>query len=97
MLNTFEPDRRSRIRLRFSESSSLFLIAPKSTEEVQRAWYGKKELTQFKRNALLESKALRHTRTAQVMKYIAHSAATGSKANIRVHNKEKIRGKGYTT
>mmetsp|Transcript_1380 Transcript_1380/g.2895 ORF Transcript_1380/g.2895 Transcript_1380/m.2895 type:complete len:150 (+) Transcript_1380:122-571(+) len=89
----YEPNRNSRKRLRFSEYSSLILTEPKSSEEVQDTWYTQKELAIFKKNVRLASQALRHTRTSKIMKYIAHSAATGSpKANIIVHNKEAILG-----
>jgi len=80
-------------RLRFSCLSQLIITEPNSGEDVQNAWYTKKEIAQFKRNVRLTSQALRKTRTAKAMKLIAHSAATGSPhANIRVHGKEGIRG-----
>ena len=90
----FEPAMKKSKRLRFSEYSSLILTDPKSNEEVRGAWYSKKEMDHFKRDALMEALALRNTRTSQVIKCIAHSAAKGSpKISVTVHNKEKILGK----
>ncbi|KAL7554271.1 hypothetical protein ACHAWF_017718 [Thalassiosira exigua] len=85
--------RRKPKRVRFSELSQLFLIAPKTREDVQNSWYTRKELTRFKQRVRETSTLLGETRTAKAMKYIACSAASRSKpVNIRVHSKESIRG-----
>lgn len=88
-----ETERNSAKRLRFSEFSSLILTEPKSSDDAKQSWYTKKEMAQFRKNVLLESQALRGTRTAKIMKHIAHSVATGSPNDeLIVHNKERILG-----
>jgi len=80
--------------LRFSEYSSLVLIKPLGTEEAQNAWYTKKEMDEFKKTALVDSLALKGTRTAEIMEQVVHSVAAGMppKDNDKIDNKEAIRG-----
>lgn len=48
-----EPAGSSKKRVRFSTFSTLLLIQPKTSEEVDALWYTRKELAEFKRNGRL--------------------------------------------
>mmetsp|Transcript_5927 Transcript_5927/g.10814 ORF Transcript_5927/g.10814 Transcript_5927/m.10814 type:complete len:180 (+) Transcript_5927:195-734(+) len=94
-----EPKKRSTHvakRLRFSTYSQLHLADAKTREDSKAAWYTRKELNQFKRNAHRTAMSLRETRTAKAMKCIAQSAAIGLPPHdipvIRVHGIDALRG-----
>ena len=79
--------------VRFAEFSHLVLIEPKSSTDIQNTWFSQKETAKFKRDVHLAAKAMRETRTAKVIKYIAHSAATRTPhVNVHIRGNEIIRG-----
>ena len=90
---TTDAPHRSNKRLRFSEMSTLVIFPPRSDVHVQNSWYSKEEVALFKRELRTSTQALRDTRTAKAMKYIAYSISTGLPlTNIHIHGKEHIRG-----
>eukprot|EP01083_Nonionella_stella_P265422 899102_1 len=79
--------------VRFAEFSQLILTEPKSSTDIRNAWFTKREISKFKRDLHLAAKAMRQTRTAKVIKYIGHSAATRTpQVDIHVRGTEIIRG-----
>ncbi|KAL7544060.1 hypothetical protein ACHAXR_013564 [Thalassiosira sp. AJA248-18] len=79
-------------RVQFSECSQLLIITEGDTDAKQE-WYTKEDIIQFKKNVRVASTALRKTRTAKTMKYIARSAAAGSpQVDVHFHGVEHIRG-----
>ncbi|KAL7524817.1 hypothetical protein ACHAXR_000727 [Thalassiosira sp. AJA248-18] len=77
-------------RLRFSDKSLLIVTEPRGSDEL---WYTKEDISRFKMNARRKSRALRESRTANVMDHIALSAVTGlPHADIHINGGEHIRG-----
>ena len=85
-------DASSSKRVRFCEYSDLFITEPKREEEP--TWYTREDISDFKKNARLTSRALRKTKTAKLMQHIAYSAASKSPDlnDVRVHSREFICG-----
>lgn len=81
-------------RLRFSENSHLIITKAKSGEDIKNTWYSKRELARFKIDVYDTAKALRVTRTAKAIKYMARAATRpGSpQLHLHVHGIEHIRG-----
>lgn len=80
-------------QVRFSETSILIVTRPKSSSDVQASWYTKKDIAQFKHNVRVSAQALTGTRSANVIKHVAYSVASGApQSNVDVQDKEIICG-----
>ncbi len=51
-------------RTRFSPTSTLIVIQPRSAQDIKRTWYDKGDISQFKRDTCKATQVLRNTRTA---------------------------------
>ena len=78
--------------LRFSDSSTLLITAPKTRSEMKSSWYSKQEISGFKLTVKENSRSLRGSERAQAMRYIGRCVQTGeSQSDLDIDNKT-IRG-----
>ena len=64
-------------KLRFSESSTLFLAPRKSSTEMASSWLGTDEIIQFKNNAKKDLQIMRGTPSSHAIKYIGCCVQNG--------------------
>jgi hypothetical protein len=80
-------------RLRFSDTSTLIVTQPKTTEEMRSSWYSKQDVEEFKRKSRVAAQALRGTQPAKAMKHVAHSVVSNRpQSEFTLHHVEVFRG-----
>lgn len=67
--------------VRFSPTSEVVVLPPRTREDVRGCWYDGSDYVSFKRTLGINALALRKTRTAGLMKRVAYLAAASVSAN----------------
>jgi hypothetical protein len=76
-------------QVRFKDTSTLVVTAPKTSSELEEVWYSKRALAQFKLDAKRDALALTQTSPANAINNVAYSIAMGIPRACTVTNEEK--------